>query len=185
MAICTTVLPPVHADVCDEQVHFGPVDVVMFTRFGDDFTDSTDDAEWIARLDNSTALASPGTDAKVRYLFGVGSIGEADTTETAISLGRTIDSAPKTTFVFNVDDTGTTNASAFANRTQGTYAIWLLADGQVYGGNTGIKATLKFGSRIIPDSDTAIQQFQLTVKFNGALPAPADGNFIYELLGAD
>lgn len=185
MAICTTTLPAFHADICTDNVHFGPVDVVLFSRYGDNFTDSTDDAEWVARLSNSTALPSPGTDAPVRYLFGIGSIGAAESTDTPISIGRTKASDPKTSFVFAVDDTGTTNAAAFASRTQGTYAIWLLADGQLYGGDTGIKATLKFGSRLIPDSDTAIQTFELTVSFNSALPAPADGNFLYTLLGAE
>lgn len=181
---CTTLLPAVRADICTDGVHFGPIDALMFTRFGDALTDVSDDTEWDTRLDNSTALPSLPTLAPIRFLYGVGTIPLPERTELTISLGRKKKSKPIHTMTFQVDDTGAANAAALATLQEngGVYAVWFVADGELYGDENGIKATISWDGRLIPDSTTAIQTIQITVTWEGAMPAPI-ASPIQDILG--
>ena len=181
---CTTTLPAFRADICTDGVHFGPIDALMFTRYGDVLTDVSDDTEWDTRLDNTTTLPAPGTDAPIRYLYGVGTIPLPERTELTISLGRKKKSKPIHTMTFQVDDTGTVNAAALATLQDsgGVYAVWFIADGELYGPADGIKATISWDGRLIPDSTTAIQTIQISVTWEGVMPAPI-ASPIQDILG--
>lgn len=174
MAVCTTTLPDANADKCTYNIHFGRIDMIMFTRLGDDLTDVSSSSEWGTRVDNTTALPSPGTDAPIRYMYGVGSLPLPERTEVTISLGRKTYTASKHTLTFNVDDTGSVNAT-FLNEIQETpqtYALWFVADGQLYGGNAGIEASVTANGRLIPESNEEIQTINIIASFEGALPVP-------------
>jgi len=174
MATCTVTLPAANADVCAPNAHFGRIDAIFWTRWGDSLTDVSDDTEWTTRLSNSTTLPSPGTDAPIRFLFGIGELPLPETSEQEISLSRVVTNDPVHTVTFNCDDTGSTNASLLASLQNAnyTYAFWFLVDDQLYGGNDGFKASMRFNGRLIPGSRTEIQSINITAKWTGVLTAP-------------
>lgn len=174
MAVCTVLLPSASADNCVVNAHFGRIDKVLFTRLGDDLTDDSDLSEWTTRKSNSTSLPSPPTLAPIRFLNVIGELPLPETTTLEASLGRKIISTPQHTITVDVDDLSTTNATLL-NTLQGTsytYAVWFVADGQLYGGTTGIEATMSFVGRIIPREKTALQTMRITINFEGNLPVP-------------
>jgi len=186
MATCVVTLPSANADVCAPNAHFGRIDAILFTRWGDSLTDWTDDTEWDTRISNTTALPSPGTLAPIRYLFGIGELPLPETSEQEISLSRVVTNDPVHTLTFNCDDTGDTNAAMLASlqNKNYTYALWFLADEQMYGGNTGFKASMRFNGRLIPGSRTEIQSINVTGKWTGVLTAPI-ANVLNEILGIE
>jgi hypothetical protein len=148
--------------------------MILFTRLGDDLTDVTDTAEWDTRISNTTALPSPPTLAPVRYLYGIGELPLPERTEVTLSLGRKTYTPSKHTITFNVDDTGTTNAT-FLNtiqETPQTYAAWFVVDGQLYGGDGGIQTSFTANGRLIPVSNEEVQTINIIMSFEGALPIP-------------
>jgi hypothetical protein len=109
----------------------------------------------------------------VRYLFGIGDLPLPTFTTIPLSLGREVDADLKHNLTFNIDDTGATNA-ALLNTLQGkggTYAVWFVVDGELFGGNTGIRSTIKFQGRVIPAAKTELQTIVAVITFEGALPA--------------
>ena len=153
MAVCTTTLPDANADKCTYNIHFGRIDMLLFTRLGDDLTDVSSTSEWGTRLDT---LPLP------------------ERTELTISLGRKTYTSSKHTVTFNVDDTGSVNANFLyeIQETPQTYALWFVADGQLYGGNAGIEASVTASGRLIPESNEEIQTINILASFEGALPIP-------------
>ena len=176
MATCVVTLPAVSADLCDPKAHFGEIGTLLYTRYSvaDQIDDPTDGDEWGARISNSTALPSVGTAAPVRYLYGKGELPLPEDSETEISLDRIVSDDPTHTLTFNVDDTGDTNAAALAalQNKNYQYAVWFIADGQLYGGIRGFKASVRFKGRIIPGAKTEVQTIQVTARWKGVLTAP-------------
>ena len=172
MAVCTTTLPVVSQEFCDPEINFGQIEQFFFTRQGDGLTDVTDDAEWTGRLNNSTALPSPPTLAKIRALDVIGSMPEPEATEVTISRNRVVRSAAKFTLTLTVDHTDQTNydfAQDMLNKTQ-TYSVWFLADGLIFGGNSGLTAQVTVTGYTIPEARTDIQGIKIVVKWTGDLP---------------
>ena len=186
MATCVVTLPAANADFCAPNAHFGRIDAILYTRWGDDLTDWTDDTEWDTRISNSTALPSPGTDAPVRFLFGTGELPLPEAAEQEISLGRRVKNKPVHTLPFNCDDTGNTNAALLAamQETNDTYALWFLVDDQLYGGNTGFPATMSFNGRLIPGSRNEVQSINIVCTWTGVLTAPITSP-INEIIGIE
>ena len=178
MAVCTTVLPQVHADLCDDQAFFGEISQLYFTRLGDDLTLWTDDAEWAARLSNTTALPAAPTLAPIRQLFGIGSIADPNRPSVNLSRRRTKYSDAEYSMVFNVDDTGATNWSFLQGIPAGgqTYAVWFGTEDRLFGGNTGIEATIVADFNI-PESRQELMKIKLTVTWKATIPAVTD-NFL-------
>lgn len=173
--LCTTVLPAVHADLCDDQAYFGEISRLLFTRLGDDLTDWTDDAEWVTRIDNAAVLPASPTLAPIRDLFGIGSIAEPERPTTPLSRKRTKYGNPRFTAVFNVDDTGDTNWAFLQAIPPGgqTYAVWFATEERMWGGNTGIEATI-VADFTIPESRQELIKIRITVTWETTIPAVND-----------
>lgn len=178
MANCTVTLPSANADYCNPNVHFGEISIFLWTRAadGDELDDVTDDAEWTTRLSNSTSLPALGTAAPIRYLFGRGELPLPEQAEQEISLGRVVTNDPRHTMTFNSDDTGTTNAGLLAalQAQNYTYRYWFVADGQLFGGNTGFIGPVRFNGRVIPGSKDEVQTINITARWTGVITAPVD-----------
>lgn len=176
MAVCTTTLPQASADQCTTNLHFGPIDKFMFTRAEatDALTSVSDDTEWTTRLSNTTALAASGTAAAIRYLYVIGEWPLPARTEVEVSDRRTAQTQPEHTITVDVDDTGTTNNSLLASLQNTTqfYKVWLESDGLLYGGNSGIEASVTFLGKVISRGKTDKQIIQVQIKYTGTMAAP-------------
>ena len=171
LGVCSTVLPSVHADLCDPQAYYGEISDLLFTRLGDDMTDWTDPAEWTTRISSTTALPSAGTLAPIRRLFGIGSLGAPEQAKVKISRKRDLYGARQFTLTFKVDDTGDTNwafLQAMPSAGQ-TYAVWFATETRQFGGNTGIEATI-VANPDIPESSEEITKITLTVTWKTTIP---------------
>ena len=177
-APCTTVLPPTSADLCDINSFFGEVNQLYFTRYGDSLADWTDNAEWLTRLSNSTALPALPTLAPVRSLFGIGSIAAPERPTIVASRRRTIYGVPVYTVTFNVEDTSDTNMAmvGLLPASGQIFAVWLGTEERLFGGADGITATL-IADPIIPESKDDIMRIQVTLTFEGTFPAVTN-NFL-------
>lgn len=178
MAVCSTVLPQVHADLCDDQAFYGEVSQFYFTRLGDDLTLYTDDAEWATRLSNTTALPASPALAPIRQLFGIGSISDPERPAIKLSRKRTKYGSAKFTLVFNVDDTGATNWTFLQTIPAGgqVYACWFGTEERLFGGNSGIEATV-VADYNIPESADELMKIKLTVTWETTIP-PVQDNFL-------
>lgn len=176
--LCSTVLPSVHADICDDQAFYGEVSMLMFTRLGDGLTDWADDAEWTTRISNTTALPASPALAPIRQLFGIGSIADPERPSIKLSRQRTKYGKAKFTLVFNVDDTGDTNWTFLQTIPPGgqTYAVWPGTEERLFGGNDGIEATIVADFNI-PESGEELMKIKLTVTWTETIPAVQD-NFL-------
>lgn len=179
MAVCTTVMPVVNADLCSPNTNYGQISMLMFTRNGDSLTDFTDDAEWATRIDNDSvgteALPTSG-DAEIRQLFGIGSLSAPDRPEIDISRKRKVYGEPEFTLTFAVDDTGDVNWNDFMRGlpTGGqVYSVWFATEDRIFGGNDGITATL-IANPEIPESAEELQKIVVTVTWKGTIPEVAD-----------
>lgn len=176
MAVCTTTLPQAKADLCTFNLHTGPIDRIMFTRAEttDALTDVSDDAEWTTRLSNTIALAASGTAAAIRYLYVIGEWPLPERTALEMSLDREAQSIPKHTITVDIDDTGDTNAALLASLQNTTqfYKVWIESASQLYGGNSGIEASVTFMGRVIPRGRTEKHIIQAVITYKGVMPAP-------------
>lgn len=174
-SLCSTVLPAVHADLCDDQAYYGEISRFLFTRLGDSLTDWTDDAEWETRIDNTTAMPASPTLAPIRDLFGIGSIADPERPSTKLSRGRTKYADPKFTMVFNVDDTGAGNWAFLQAIPKGgqTYAGWFATEDRMWGGNDGIEVTV-VADFSVPESSEELIKIKLTVTWKTTIPAIQD-----------
>ncbi|GAB4486556.1 MAG: hypothetical protein OHK0019_00420 [Saprospiraceae bacterium] len=176
MAVCSTVMPVLSAaDLCAQGTHFGEISAIRFTRWGDDLTDWTDDTEWNTRLSNSTALATPPTLAAIRTLYCIGSVAAPERTEIRLPRRTKQYTAPKYSVQLRVYDTSDANMDAFRALPVGgqPFAVWLETEERMFGGNTGVFATL-IGDPIIPESIDELMYLQLTVTFEGTFPEVQD-----------
>lgn len=176
MAVCTTTLPSANADLCTFNLYYGPIDKFMFTRAEatDALTDVTDDTEWTTRLHNTTALAASGTAAKIRYLYTIGEWPLPARTEQEVSNRRTSQTTPEHTITLDVDDTGLVNSALLTSLQNSTqyYKCWIESAGLLYGGNSGIEASVTFMGRVIPRGKTDKQIIQIQIKYSGVMPTP-------------
>lgn len=171
LGVCSTVLPSVHADLCDPQAYYGEISDLLFTRLGDDMTDWTDPDEWTTRISSTTALPSAGTLAPIRRLFGIGSLGAPEQAKKTISRKRDLYTPRQFTLPFKVDDTGDTNwAFLRAMPSAGqTFAVWFATETRMFGGNTGLEATI-VANPDIPESSEEITKITVTVTWKATIP---------------
>lgn len=173
---CTTVLPAAHADLCDPQAYYGEISMLMFTRLGDDLTDWTQISEWTTRLSNSTALPALPTLAPIRQLFGIGALSSPDRPEIKLSRSRKIFGNPEFSMTFEVDDTGDTNWNTMMKGMPvggQEYAVWFGTEQRLFGGNTGIQATVVMNPNI-PNSAEELQTISVTVTWKSTIPEVQD-----------
>lgn len=175
MAVCTTVLPVVKADLCDPDVHFGEISMLMFTRNGDGLTDWTNDTEWGTRMSNtttgSTALPTSPSLASIRQLFGIGSLAAPERTEIRLPRKTKTYTTPKYTMTFRVTDTGTENMAFVRSLPVGgqTYTGWFGTEEVLFGGNAGVTITLVADPNI-PENVDEIMVINVTISFEGTFP---------------
>jgi len=173
---CTTVLPIAHADLCDPQAFYGEISMLMFTRLGDDLTEWTSAAEWGTRIDNATALPAEPALAPIRQLFGIGALAAPDRPEIKLSRQRKLFGNPEFTMTFEVDDTGDSNWNTLMGGMPVSgqeYAVWFGTEQRLYGGNTGIQATIVMNPNI-PNSDEELQTISVTVTWKSTIPEVQD-----------
>ena len=183
MAVCSTVMPAVNADLCAPGVNYGQIEMLMFTRNGDGLTDFLDDTEWAARIDNDStgteALPTSGN-AEIRQLFGIGSLEAPERPEVTISRRRKVYADPKFTMTFAVDDTGDVNWNTFMRGLPSggqVYSVWFATKTRIFGGNDGITATI-VANPSIPESTEETQKIILTVTWEGTIPEAGDNPLV-------
>ncbi len=176
MAVCTTTMPAANADDCTLNLHYGRIDAVLYTRAEDTdaLTDAASASEWGDRISNSDALTVSGTAAPIRYLYCTGEWGEPEITEVEVSAGRKATTTPKHTINLDVDDTGATNAALLASEAATTKRrrVWLLINGQIWGGNSGYLMDMTFIARVVPAARTEKQVIKVRLFYEGVQTAP-------------
>ena len=166
---CTVVnLPVVKADFCAPNTNFGQIDKIYLGNLGQDFTDWTVITEWNTRIDNDAAAA----DTVIRMLHVIGDKPAAESNSVDFSQGRKIYTEKKHTVNIKIDETDDENYALVqwleANAGQ-QIAVWYSAGKYLYGGNSGVAATLNLDD-IIPESDEELQTFAGTISFEGPHP---------------
>lgn len=171
---CTSVLPPTRASICDIDINYGEIAVLFLTLYGDGLTDVTDETEWNTRTDNTTAQVAQDP-ALIRTLFGIGSLGDPETTETKVSRRRKSFGTPKFSFLFKVDDTGDTNWAWMRAIPVGgqTFTGWFGTETKLFGGNDGIAITIR-PLPSIPESNEEMMLINVTASFEGSVPEMND-----------
>jgi len=146
---CLSELPAVDFSKCNPVTHGAQIQRIFLTNVGNSFSDWTDAAEWISRLNNSGSGASD-----VRTLHVVGSKPAPDSQKITISLGRIITGKKKHKLPIKIDETNDTNyAFLRQNECGGQYLMWYETAGRMlYGGNSGIPCSLTLDDVIVEDS---------------------------------
>lgn len=176
MAVCSTVLPAVNADLCAPGVHYGQINQLYFTRLGDGLTDWSSLSEWNGRLDQDDALPALPTKAKIRTLYGIGSLAEPEQPVIEISRNRKVYGTPKFSITFEVEDTGDTNWNTFMRGLPvggQVYSVWFGSESRLFGGDDGIEATV-VANPIIPQSKDELKKIAVKVSWEGTIPEAQD-----------
>lgn len=158
---CESALPAVEFDLCNPKFAFGQVSDVFITNIGNPLADETDPAEWQDRLD--LAQSDP---AKIIRLLGIGDKPVAESQETPASYGRTAYGPKNHTVNFRIDEVSDTNYEMMRKfECNKTVLMWYKTfEGKIYGGKSGIKATLKF-DHVIPENASELEQLTGTLKW--------------------
>lgn len=158
--------------------------MLLFTRNGDGLTDWTDDTEWAGRIDNAstgaTALPAAPSLADIRQLFGIGSLDAPDRPEIEISRRRKVFGDPEFSMTFQVDDTGDVNWNdLMLGLPSGgqVYSVWFGTEERLFGGNTGITATMT-ANPLIPESKDELMKIVITITWTGTIPEVADNPLV-------
>lgn len=173
MACNSEVLPPVNFSLCDPVTQYGEMKRVLMTRdtSADVVASPATIGSWTSRIENADPIPGSGA-APIRMLDGIGSLSEAEQTETRRSLGRKTYSTPIHTLPFRVDDVSLENLAmvkAIQENPGVKYKCWFVAPGFLIGAGTGVSCNVK-AAHIIPESNTELQYIQLTFSFEGVLP---------------
>lgn len=167
--VCAPVnLPKVKADFCAPDLNFGRIDKIYLGYDGHPFVDWEDLEEWTTRIDNTT-LADL---TLIRELHVIGDKPAAEKTKVDFSLGRATYTTPNHTVNIRVDETHEDNYLflQWVEAHQGqTLRVWWAAGKYLYGGLTGVPATLVLND-VIPENDQELNTFQGTVTWKGLTP---------------
>lgn len=158
---CSSALPEVEFNLCNPKFTFGQVSDVFITNIGNPLTDETDPSEWQTRLDLTQSNPS-----KIIRLLGIGDKPAAESQETEASYGRTAYGTKTHSVNFRIDEVTDTNYEMMrkfeCNR---TVLMWYKTfEGKIYGGATGIKATLKF-DHVIPENSSELETLTGVIKW--------------------
>lgn len=139
---CSSILPIVDFDICSPEVYFGEIEkIYLSSGDADPFTDWTDLAEWVARVD-ATDVADKD---KIREFHVMADLPAATADEIALSLGRKVYSPATHTINVDIDDISDDNYE-FARTTSCNvqFRVWFATESHMYGGNDGILANVNF-----------------------------------------
>lgn len=174
MAVCgDPVLPVVVTDFCNPLVRKGQIQKLFITRAtsADVLTDVSSLVEWNSRLDNADPIPGSGS-APIREIPVIGSMAEPEITESDISLDRIFRSTPKYTVSFKIDDLSIENIDLIRDYQEAgaaTVKFWFLAGDLLFGGDSGIDATIK-ANLVIPESRTEFMTGTGTLIWTGSTP---------------
>lgn len=160
---CSSNLPIVDFNLCAPDINAGQISRIYFTTPGNPLANWASEAEWDSRLEND----APGS-SKIRTLIGIGSLPVPETTEKEISLGRKIFGKRKFSLAFRVDETNDTNHVAVTTLqcATGNYLFWFVTrDGRLFGGSSGILATIK-ADMDIPEAYDDIITYQFVISWD-------------------
>ena len=149
---CSGALGDVDFDDCAPENHWGEISKIYIGPTTlTDFLDVSSIVEWNTRLSDTA-------DDKIRTLIVIGEQPEAATTEVPTSGDRVAIGFRTRTVNFTIDETNDTNY-AFHQMLEcgGKFKLWYeTADGLLFGGNTGVEASVKT-NYLIPKERTALQ----------------------------
>lgn len=157
---CEDELPAVSFTLCAPEINFGEIDAIFMTNIGNPLTDETSAAEWAVRL---AAI----DDTKMIELYVVGEKPVPEEQEVVTSRNITVTGQKTHTIPFEIHQTNHTNyefmRSLECNR---QVLIWYrTAGGKLYGGKSGISATVKL-NHLIPKTRKEITMFVGTAKWD-------------------
>lgn len=165
---CDSSVVPVKFDKCAPEYHWGEISKVYIAPVDIDLSgfDASDPASWSAKLSDTDA-------GKIRTLIGIGEMGEPEITEVATSGDRKAYGFRQYSFSFTIDETGDENYEWMVmTGCNMAYRIWYeTADGTLYGGNEGLRASAIF-HEIIPRGRTEIRTFQGNFRWTSMLAPP-------------
>lgn len=158
---CNSQLPDVDFDLCNPEFHYGQISDVFITNVGNPLDDETDGTEWQERLD--LTASNP---ARIIRLLGIGDKPAAESTETEASYGRTAYGSKTHTVNFRIDEVSDLNYEMMRKfECNKTVLMWYKTfEGKIYGGASGIKATIKF-DHVIPESSSELETLTGTLKW--------------------
>ncbi len=159
-ANCDEELPEVEFSICDPEVHFGEIDRIFVTNVGNPLTDETSAVEWAARL-------AATDDTKILELSVIAEKPAPEETEVPISRGRTVNGQKGHSVIGEIHETNKTNYNFHRSCENGknVLAWYTTRDGHLFGGPTGITATLKM-IHIIPKSNKDLQVYNTSLKWD-------------------
>lgn len=165
------ILPDAEANFCAPDVNFGQIDRVFVGLAGNPLTDFEDLTEWNDRLENVEDTPLTPDLTKIRYLNVIGDKPAADKPVVEISQGRKVYPAATHTVNVEIDETGPVNYSFLKTNEQSnqTYALWYTAGKYIYGGNSGVPASLILDD-VIPQSKDELQKFIGAFSWDGYSP---------------
>lgn len=156
---CTSELPQASFNECNPTLLQAQVSDIYIANDGYPLIDWTNAAEWATRISNTSTDADA-----IRALTVIASIADPTVTEKKISHGRTIFSPQEFVITGNIDDNSDTNYDFMrATGCNRSYRIWYATlGGKLYGGNTGILASLRMWEVIVVDDlEYAVLNLQL------------------------
>lgn len=156
-------LQPTLFNECAPELHYGRIaKIYVGSANTTSFANVDQITEWTARLGNTPSPAN----SKLYPLVVIGNLPEPDQNEIEISGDRTAVGFKQFTLNFRIDETNDTNYRfLMALECNLKHTIWYeTADGMLYGGNDGIKATLRL-NQVIPESQEEHAVFVGTAKW--------------------
>lgn len=163
------VLPVVKHDFCAPTINFGRIDKIYFCSDGANSALTTGDlAEWTLRLDNEGVIDA----TNIRSLAVIANKPLPENSEVTYSLGRKAYTENVHTVPVRVDETNDENYALvqWLEENKGTTVrVWYASDKYLYGGLTGILATLSLND-FIPEANTELNEFQGSILWEGAHP---------------
>jgi hypothetical protein len=162
---CVSPLPDFDFNLCAPEIHVGEIKQILITNIGNPLTDENDPAEWATR--RALLTTNP---AKIIALSCVAEKPAASSSEIVISDNRTVTLFKEHVINGEIHETGIKNYDAmrtleFARK----LAFWYVtADGQLYGGPSGIEASITM-NEVIPKSRKEAILFSFTIKWEAKL----------------
>ncbi len=156
-------LPAIEKDLCAPEYHYGQIKTFYIAAAdADDFSNVEDLAEWTTRLSDTATV----TGNEIRELPVLADLPEPEQSEIPTSWDRTAVGLKQFTIPFDVDETNDVNYNWLLTlECNLKFKLWYeTMDGMLYGGNTGIEATIR-ANHIIPRESTELAKFTGTAKW--------------------
>lgn len=149
---CAGSMPIVEFTKCAPKTYTAQINYLYWTNVGQSMVDWTSPVEWAARLSNSSTNPQA-----IRTLFVIGSKPKPEAQKIKISLGREIIGKKKHTVAFKIDELNQTNHDMVRQiECGGQFLVWYGTTQLLWGGNSGIEASIDIDEIITDDSGTVI-----------------------------